>query len=117
MEFESALLELGVSPNDIQKARTYQSKYGGMLEKLLVNMGSMSEDVLPDLYAKVLNAPLFDSKAYIEWQLPANASTLFNIPFMLRQGWVPLTLDEDKQKAVFLTKQPISHAMTQMQKV
>ena len=113
MEFESALLELGVSPNDIQKARTYQSKYGGMLEKLLVNMGSMSEDVLPDLYAKVLNAPLFDSKAYIEWQLPANAATLFNIPFMLRQGWVPLTLDETEQTAIFLTKQPISHAMTQ----
>ena len=113
MELENALLELGVSHNDIQKARGYQTKYGGMLEKLLVNMGSMSEDVLPDLYAKVLNAPLFDSKEYVEWQLPDSANSLFNIAFMLRQGWVPLTLDTAAQRATFLTKQPISHAMSQ----
>ena len=113
MKLEIALHELGVDNNDIQKARNYQSKFGGMLEKLLVNMGSLSEDLLPDLYSKVLDAPLFEPDTYAQWHLPDNAKSVFNIRFLLDNGWLPLEFKDTSTPVIFLTKQPISHAVSQ----
>jgi general secretion pathway protein E len=68
----SALLieEFSVSQTDLEKAKTYQKRYQGRLEQILVNMGCLSEDSLAPLYAALLNYPLFDAESWPEWQLP-----------------------------------------------
>ena len=55
-----AIERAGVKPEDLEKASSYQRKAGGAIEQVLVNMGSLSEDQLPFLYADALNEPLFD---------------------------------------------------------
>ena len=47
MNLEYVLTDLGVGKADIEKAKAYRSRVGGSLEKILVNMGSVSEDLLP----------------------------------------------------------------------
>ena len=47
--------QFSVSNADFEKAKSYQNKFGGRVEKLLVNMGSLSEDSLPLLYSKLMN--------------------------------------------------------------
>ena len=113
MELVESLLEHGVSESDIQKAKQYQSKYGGMLEKLLVNMGTLSEDALPEIYAQVLETTLFDEKEYADWVLPAPIAQNLNVGFCVRHGWLPLALDERSNTITFLTYQPVEHGMLQ----
>ncbi|WP_337841055.1 GspE/PulE family protein [Rheinheimera sp.] len=54
--------QFGVSGSDIDKAMTFQKKYGGRLEQLLVNMGALSEDNLPEFYAALLQIPLLSEQ-------------------------------------------------------
>ena len=42
MQIEAALTEHGVSPEDIDKAKSYQARAGGSLEKILLNMGAIN---------------------------------------------------------------------------
>ena len=59
-----------VSAADIDKAKSYQSRYDGRLEQILVNMGCLTEDDLAPLYSKLLGYPLFSVDDYPNWQLP-----------------------------------------------
>lgn len=52
--------EFDISVSDLAKAESYQSVYGGRLERVLINMGSLSEDQLPHIFSKLLGLPLFD---------------------------------------------------------
>ena len=47
MSLEAALADHGVTAEDIEKGLAYQAKAGGALEKILLNMGSFSEELLP----------------------------------------------------------------------
>ncbi len=62
--------QFSVSNADLEKAKSYQSRYQGRLEQILVNMGCLSEDNLAPLYARLLNYPLFDADDWPNWQLP-----------------------------------------------
>ncbi len=50
--FASLLADSGVQPADLEKAQAYQQKYGGRLEQILVNMGSLASEALPQIYSK-----------------------------------------------------------------
>ena len=65
---KQAIERAGVKPEDLEKASSYQRKAGGAIEQVLVNMGSLSEDQLPFLYADALNEPLFDDDVVDDWQ-------------------------------------------------
>jgi general secretion pathway protein E len=49
-----------ISDEDISKALSYQEKYGGKLEQILVRLGSLSSEALPALYARLFDLPLLD---------------------------------------------------------
>ena len=49
MSLETLFADSGVQVEDLDKARAYQQKYGGRLEQILVNMGSLSSDALPGI--------------------------------------------------------------------
>jgi general secretion pathway protein E len=58
MNIESLLVEeFNVPALDLEKAVSYQKRSNGRLEKLLVNMGTLPEEELPNLYAKLLDLP------------------------------------------------------------
>jgi general secretion pathway protein E len=88
MQLESILLAFNVSPEDIEKAKAYQSKFGGSLERLLINMGSLSEDMLTQVYCALLNCDAFSNDSVQEWQFPTEVKEL-NLSYLTSRGWIP----------------------------
>ncbi|PAY02798.1 type II secretion system protein GspE [Pseudoalteromonas sp. HM-SA03] len=46
--------------SDVRRALTYQEKFGGKLEEILVNMGILDDSLIPDILASYLELSLFD---------------------------------------------------------
>jgi general secretion pathway protein E len=88
LQLESILKQYNVSIEDIEKAKAYQKKFGGALERLLINMGSLPEDNLPQIYSDLLSSNILSSSEIEDWQLPAE-SQQFNISFLQTRGWIP----------------------------
>ncbi|WP_448246054.1 GspE/PulE family protein [Thalassotalea agariperforans] len=87
LQLESILQKFDVSNEDLDKARAYQNKFGGALERLLINMGSLSEDSLPHIYSQLLNAPILTVEDVENWHPPTIKIDL-NIDFLKDRGWV-----------------------------
>ncbi len=83
----------GVSAADIDKATAFQRKYGGQLEHILVSMGSLSSEILPDIYSTLLALPKLTDNAVADWVLPEPARQL---PFarLADKGWIPFALND-----------------------
>lgn len=77
-----------VSAADIDKATAYQRKYGGQLEQILVSMGSLSSETLPDLYAALLSLPKLSEDDISDWTMPADTALLPILP-LSEKGWLP----------------------------
>lgn len=77
MQLEQLLQsEFGVPVSELEKARTYQAKYHGQLEHILVSMGSLPSDTLPLLYARLLGLPLLTDQEIQDWQFQSFSSDL-----------------------------------------
>ena len=101
----SALLtDSGVDPADLDKARSYQQKYGGRLEQILVNMGSLSADSLPGIFSRLLGAPVLPARFAADWQPPEGVDEL-PLDFLLERGWLPIERPDGRW--VFATHAPL----------
>tara|TARA_R110002072_G_scaffold245959_3_gene405228 strand:- start:33263 stop:34915 length:1653 start_codon:yes stop_codon:yes gene_type:complete len=91
MQLNQLLLEqFNILTEDLNKAENYQSRFGGRLDQILVNMGSLPEDQVPTLYSKYLNLPLINMS---KWQeQPTPNLELKNLTFLLEKQWVPLAI-------------------------
>ncbi|ABV37633.1 general secretion pathway protein E [Shewanella sediminis HAW-EB3] len=90
MNIETLLTQdFAVSTVDIEKAIAYQKRANGRLEKILVNMGALSEEVLPRLYSKLLQLPLVDINALQDWQAPVWEEKV-DLSKLVEHGWYPL---------------------------
>lgn len=70
-ELEKILLEdFHVAASDLEKAKSYQNRFNGRLEQILVNMGCLSEDELCLLFSKVFGYELFKPEEYSQWNIP-----------------------------------------------
>ena len=87
MKIEAALTEHGVSSEDIDKAKSYQVRAGGSLEKILLNMGSFSEELLPSVYSHLLDAPILSEEQRDAWHPPATKAELPN-SFLINNDWL-----------------------------
>jgi general secretion pathway protein E len=94
----------GVPPEDLEKAASYQSKYGGRLDQILVNMGSLPSDALPAIYSQWLDAPVLGAGDLRDWQLPGGTETL-PLEFLLKRGWLPWAQEDDRW--IFATRAPL----------
>lgn len=83
-----------VSVADIEKAAAYQRKYGGPLEQILVSMGSLSSETLPDIYAALLSLPRLNEDNLSDWSLPSAATKLPLLP-LTDKGWLPFAMQDD----------------------
>jgi len=71
IDFTQQLVEdFSISSADIEKAKSYQNRYNGRIEQILVNMGCLTEEDLAPLYGHALDYPLFDPEEWPSWQLP-----------------------------------------------
>jgi len=109
--FEQILTESGVSQKELDKAKTYQQKFGGDLEKLLINLGSLDEQHLPNIYAKFLDA----EEVYSLDGLEREDITSLNVPFLTERKWVPVA--EQGGILTFLTSQPLNWEVLQYLKL
>ncbi len=84
-----------VDAADLDKAVSFQRKFGGQLEQILVSMGALSLESLPDLYAIVLQLERFADQDCSEWELPAQAEQL-PLTLLLNNDWIPYACTEAK---------------------
>lgn len=82
-----------VDAADLDKAVSFQRKFGGQLEQILVSMGALSLESLPDLYAIVLQLERFADQDCSEWELPAQAEQL-PLTLLLNNDWIPYACTE-----------------------
>ena len=87
MDIEATLAGHNVSEEDLEKAKSYQSRAGGSLEKILLNMGSFSEELLPSIYAQVTESSILSVDDRDAWVPPAE-HPLVPFDFLLDKGWL-----------------------------
>jgi general secretion pathway protein E len=85
------LQSFNVTAADVEKATAFQRKYGGQLEHILVSMGSLSSEILPDIYAKLMSLPFLDDEQIIDWELPEQAKNM-SWASLIEKGWLPFTV-------------------------
>ncbi|MFT5755306.1 MAG: general secretion pathway protein E [Alteromonadaceae bacterium] len=92
MQLAQLLLEeFQVNADDLKRAENYQSRFGGRLDQVLVNMGSLPDDQIPVLYSKYLNLPLLDLG---QWQdVDAVKIENHDLSLLLENKWVPLAVN------------------------
>lgn len=94
-----------VALSDIEKALSYQRKFGGQLEQILVSMGSFSSELLPALYAGLLQLPMLTDAEVADWELPEQAYQL-SLAALLEKQWVPYQFEQGKW--LFATSSPLN---------
>jgi general secretion pathway protein E len=110
LQLETILEKFDVSKEDIEKAKGYQKKFGGALERLLINMGSISEDNLPHIYSQLLNLPILKIEQLEQWEPPTQIFSL-NHNFLTTRGWFPY--DYKLNKWTFATLSPLNWEVLQ----
>lgn len=107
---EGLLHKRGVNSQDIEKAKAYREKYGGNLEKLLVNLGALSEEDLPPIYSELLDLDLIDS-VDSSLSLSETDSVAINLDFLIRRNWYSIHMEESKP--CFVTTDPLNWEVQQ----
>ena len=104
--------QFAVSDVDYEKAVGYQSKYNGRLEQILINMGALSEEKLPQFYHQFLSIELF-ATAGLEAQ-PEHVSEHLELEqhlWLKERGW--LVLDIVDNDWTLVTIDPLEMAVNQ----
>jgi general secretion pathway protein E len=86
--------EYRVSSQDIEQAEKYQTRIGGRLEQILVNLGSLPTEQLPNLYSTFFSIPMVKISDWLDSALPELSSQAKSVLFSNR--WVPLQLVGNK---------------------
>lgn len=97
--------DFGVSLHDLEKALSYQEKYGGQLEQILVSLGGLSSEILPQIYAKLFGLPVLTEQDIGDWSVPVIPDSL-QLRRFIEANWVPYKLVD--QKIVFATSSPLN---------
>lgn len=109
-KLENLLHSKGASSQDIEKAKAYREKYGGNLEKLLVNLGALSEDDLPAIYSEYLDLELLES-IESSFTFPDTELMSVNVDFLNRRHWYLLEIEG--QQPCFVTTDPLNWEVQQ----
>lgn len=94
----------GIAQNDLDKALSYQDKYGGQLEQILVSLGSLSSEMLPQVYAKLFDLPVLTEQDIGDWSVPDIPETI-SLSQFIASNWVPFKVVD--QRVVFATTSPL----------
>jgi len=110
MQLNQLLLEnFSVSSDDLFRAEKFQNKYGGRLEQILVNMGSLPDDQIPLIYSQYLELPLLDLSRWIDEKTVRVEPK--DLDLLLSNQWVPLAIDGNLW--TFVCKFPLELAVNE----
>ncbi|MFT5161733.1 MAG: general secretion pathway protein E [Alteromonadaceae bacterium] len=104
--------QFAVSDVDYEKAEAYQSKHNGRIERILINMGALSEEKLPSFYQQFLAIERY-SEASIEPQ-PEHVSENLDLEqhrWLKEHGW--LVIDIVDNDWTLVTIDPLEMAVNQ----
>lgn len=104
-ELTVLLQEAGIQAADLEKASAYQEKHGGRLEQILLNMGAISADTLPAVYAQLLGLRAVTQEEARQW-VPPDELDGYPLSFLTSKGWLPLGKSSDG-RVEFATKNPL----------
>jgi len=82
-----------VSEADLQQALGYQNKYGGRLEQILVNLGSLPDDQVPEYLSLAYDVPIFDAK---DWSIERIEIPNDLLDSLFESQWAPIQKCEEK---------------------
>ena len=105
MSLDTIFADSGIQSEDLDKARAYQQKYGGRLEQILVNMGSLSSDALPGIYSRLLGFEALPVTAAPAWDAPDTVDEM-PLDFFVPRGWIPYACDANG-RWTFATRAPL----------
>ncbi len=92
MQLSELLVEqFQITAQDLSKAESYQKRFGGRLEQILVNMGSLPDDQIAQLYSDYLQLPLLQLEQFLDIELPQIDDEA--LALLLTNQWVPLVVD------------------------
>lgn len=83
--------EFFITQTDLERALSFQQRFGGRLEQILVNMGSLPDDQVPHFLSRYLAIPLFDLFFWQEQVLPKITDEDFKL--LLSKNWLPLKVE------------------------
>jgi len=93
-----------ITAQDLLKAENYQKRFGGRLDQILVNMGSLPDDQVAQLYSDYLQLPMLDLNHFLDNELPIVDEE--SLSLLLDNHWVPLAVDGNKWQ--FACKFPLN---------
>ncbi|MCJ8296687.1 MAG: GspE/PulE family protein [Colwellia sp.] len=92
MQLSELLVEqFQITVQDLAKAENYQKRYGGRLEQILVNMGSLPDDQIAKLYSEYLQLPLLKLEQFLDQDVPQVDGK--SLSLLLANHWIPLTIE------------------------
>ena len=102
-----------ISTSDIDKAAVFQKKYSGRLEQILVNMGAMSEDSLPQYYASLFDIPMLTEDA-LQRVSPESLQAMPLNAELHAYDWFVISYDESKAQVTVAVSDPLSVEANQL---
>ncbi|MEW6989428.1 GspE/PulE family protein [Colwelliaceae bacterium 6441] len=102
--------KFNIPKDDITRAESYQARFGGRIDQILVNMGSFPDDQVPLLYSQFLDLPLLNIEDWQGSDLPNVKPELLAI--FLKHDWIPLFID--KSHWVFACKFPLESQIDEL---
>jgi len=110
MQLHNLLLnKFSIDPHDLERAISYQAKYSGRIEQILVNMGSLPEDQVSLLLSEYLSIPLFTNEQYANFSpLTIDKPTL---DIFIAQSWLPIS--SNTKRIEFACKDPLNQVMNE----
>lgn len=109
---EILIEKYGVKPVDVDKALQFQTKFGGMLGSVLINMGIVDEDTIVSALSDQLGVEIFRDqnkggagfKKFI-------VDEGINIPFLLQRHWLPVS--KENGIIFFAATNPLDYEISQ----
>ena len=101
-----------IAPMDIEKALQFQSKFGGLLGSILVNMGIIDEEILVSALSDQLGLKTYQN---IDRDKPdfkkGEIGEQFNLDFFMERYW--LYFGEKNGKVLFAAVRPLDYEIVQ----
>ncbi len=113
MSIEEILREgYGISEDDFGKARKLQQEVGGSLGRILVQIGSITDNQLTEALSKSLNLQLFTGEWTEDVELIAFLDKKLSYKYLIQNNLLPVKIDHDQKILYVATNDPFNTSIS-----
>ncbi|MCG6537608.1 MAG: type II/IV secretion system protein, partial [Syntrophales bacterium LBB04] len=102
----------GVTEDDFSKALKLQEDMSGQIGRILVQIGSITNNQLTEALSKSLDMPLFDSNWEEDEGLVSFLITKLSYNYLLRNNVLPIKIDHDRKVLSVATDDPYNTSVS-----